>query len=123
MDYGKSHPKENSHNGYPREDFIGDTAFYVSRMGYPRFCDTKSMCLNVGAFAMHDLSGRKFPIGEAMSNHEQHKGMRTPEITPDGHGTKKYGMTAAFADVTSTRCRFCTIIDWKTNKPVSLGYP
>ena len=61
VDYGKSHPMVNSHNG--KED--SDSAFYLRRMGYPRFCDSKTMCLNVGPFKKSHVEGASFPGGEA----------------------------------------------------------
>jgi len=79
VDYGRSHPKVNSHNGK------ADTAYYLTRMGYPRFCDTKTQCLNVGPFSKTFTPGQSFPGGEAT------RGTHTPFIVDKG--TKKYGLS------------------------------
>lgn len=78
LDYGKNHPKLNSFNG------VADTMFYLTRFGYPRFCDTKTMCLNTGPFKFPFLDGQTYPIGEATL------GTLTPWITD--WGTKLLGV-------------------------------
>lgn len=79
LDYGKSHPDENSHN------HADDTAFYVTRMGYPRFCDTKTMCLRTGPFLNPTVPGQTYPLGEATL------GTLTPWLVEKG--TQKLGLT------------------------------
>jgi hypothetical protein len=113
VDYGKSHPIPNSHNQ------IDDTAFHLTRMGYPRFCDTKTMCLNVGSFQTHNVAGAHFPGGEATTKWgppnqpPQTGGTRTPWIT--NKGTKRLGMSEKVAQK-------YFITDW-TGPKVYLGYP
>lgn len=134
VDYGRSHPAENAHNSRDPTgsgEYLRDTAFYLSRMGYPRFCDSKSMCLNVGPFAIHDLNRRTPPIGEAMSNNDKHHvGVRTPENlrsgygSPEGrHGREKYGVSLAVTDIGMPNKAPWAHVKHYNNKYVSLGYP
>jgi hypothetical protein len=96
VDYGKSHPKVNSHNGKE------DSAFYLTRMGYPRFCDSKTMCLNVGPFKKSHVPGASFPGGEATTKWMGTGGTLTPEKIVENkksgdHGDKSLGVSESDA--------------------------